>query len=588
MARNQKISMHVLRSWFQRSDRMLWRPTLIPIISGFSVAGTILALGLLLIKAHGPGWPWWFHGVSIAVASGLVAAFLTRGVNYREIFEAANDGIFVHDLRTGQILDVNRKACEMYGYSRADLRRCTIQNLSSGEPQYTQEQAVQWVNRAATGESVLFEWHAKNQTGKLFWVEVNLKRARLNLSSGDCVLAVVRDVTDRKHLEQELWQAKKMEAVGQLAGGIAHDFNNLLGVICGHCELLLQNTAEADRSLGPSLENIYTASKTAASLTKQLLAFSRGDKPSATVVNFNQVILDFSKILPRLLGETIEVVTSPCEDSLAVMAASGQIEQIIMNLSVNARDAMPDGGRLLISTKDVFIDPATAVQRGFPQPGAYVRLSVADSGVGMNAETTHRVFEPYFSTKEREKGTGLGLAVVYGIVRQNRGHIIINSNLGTGTTVEIYWPQVEPVESGEMTPAPVVVPPGSETILLVEDFAALREMTRLFLQQQGYTVLEAGNGTEALELIQDYRHSIDLLITDVVMPGMSGPELAQQAVAMRRGLKVLYVSGYTGELLASHGVSFSDDLLVEKPFVFPFLAQKIRETLAKGASRKSA
>jgi PAS domain S-box-containing protein len=579
MAVSNQIRLPKLRSWLQRFDHLLRQPTLLPIVSGLSVAVTILCVGLLLIKAHGPGWPWWFHGVGIALVSGLFAAFLTRrGVNYRDIFDAANDAIFVHDLRTGQILDANRKACEMYGYTPAKLRLCTIQDLSSGDFPYTQEQAAEQVNRAAAGEAILFEWHARNKAGELFWVEVNLRRARLSLSNCDCVLAVVRDIAERKRLEQELWQARKMEAVGQLAGGIAHDFNNLLGVICGYCELLRGDLNGAGNSFGPSLEKIHTASKAAAGLTKQLLAFSRKERLPATTADFNRVILDFSKILPRLLGETIEVVTSPCESSLVVNAAPGEIEQIIMNLSINARDAMPGGGRLLMRTTSVCIDAATAAQRGFSRSGSYVCLSVTDSGVGMDAETIRRAFEPYFSTKEREKGTGLGLAVVYGILRGNGGHIIINSMPGAGTTVDAYWPQVS--SAGEEETAVVTTPLcGSETILVVEDFTALREMTCSFLQQQGYTVLGADNGTEALELVRNYSGDIDLLITDVVMPAMSGPALAARVVAMRPTIKVIYTSGYTGELLASHGVPCGDVTLIEKPFTFPFLAQKIREQL---------
>ena len=561
-------------------DVLLQRPKLVATIMGIAVALIVLGVGFSLIGVHGNGWPWWFHGLTIAAGTGLFAGLLARlhlreakSREYREIFDAANDAIFVHDLRTGKILDINRKGCEMYGYSHEGICARTIQELSSGEPPYTQEEAVRYVERAAQGRPALFEWHAKTSSGKLFWVEVNLKRACLN--ARDCVLALVRDISDRKQLEEELVQTRKMQAIGTLAGGIAHDFNNLLGAISGYCELMLMRMDPQD-TLCADLQKVRTCTATAAELTKQLLAFSRRETIAPVFIDFNEAVAGFTSILPRLLGEQIDVVARVSEAPLFVKASPGQIEQCIMNLAVNARDAMPNGGRLTLQTTTTLLPLASDDPHAHSH--AYACLTIQDNGVGMDEMTLAHIFEPFFSTKERGKGTGLGLSVVYGLVVENHGRITIDSKPGQGTTVRIYWPQCEsPSATAEVACARRILTRGSETILLVEDFEGLRQATRAFLETEGYKVLEAPNGAEAIRAVQRYAGKIDLLLTDVIMPGMSGVHLAQRIAILRPGITILFTSGYTAEELDPHEIAGS--ALIEKPFTFDALARKIRDLL---------
>lgn len=561
-------------------DVLLQRPKFVATIMGIAVALIVLGVGFSLIGVHGNGWPWWFHGLTISAGTGLFAGLLARlhlreakSREYREIFDAANDAIFVHDLRTGKILDINRKGCEMYGYSREGICARTIQELSSGEPPYTQEEAVRYVERAALGRPALFEWHAKTSSGKLFWVEVNLKRACLN--ARDCVLALVRDISDRKQLEEELVQTRKMQAIGTLAGGIAHDFNNLLGAISGYCELMLMRMDPQD-ALCADLQKVRTCTATAAELTKQLLAFSRRETIAPVFIDFNEAVAGFTSILPRLLGEQIDVVARVSEAPLFVKASPGQIEQCIMNLAVNARDAMPNGGRLTLQTTTTLLPLAS--DDPYAHSHAYACLTIQDNGVGMDEMTLAHIFEPFFSTKERGKGTGLGLSVVYGLVVENHGRITIDSKLGQGTTVRIYWPQCEsPSATAEVACARRILTRGSETILLVEDFDGLRQATRAFLEMEGYKVLEAPNGAEAIRTVRQYAGKIDLLLTDVIMPGMNGVHLAQRIAILRPGITILFTSGYTAAELDPHEIA--ESALIEKPFTFDALARKIRDLL---------
>jgi two-component system, cell cycle sensor histidine kinase and response regulator CckA len=395
------------------------------------------------------------------------------------------------------------------------------------------------------------------------------------------------DITERRMLREQLAQAQKMEAIGRLAGGVAHDFNNLLNVIIGYSDLLLLRMQEGDQR--SAVENIRKAAGTAAALTRQLLAFSRREALAPKVLDLNRVVSDIARMLPRLIGENIQIETVLSPELGRVRAGVGQIEQVILNLAANGRDAMQNGGKLTIETKNVYQHGGDARHRRTVPAGWYVGLTVTDTGKGMDENTLSRIFEPYFTTKEMGKGTGLGLAAVYGIVDQTAGHIWVDSKPGHGTTFEIYLPRVEEAAAPE-EPAKVSYEAlrGSETILLVEDSEALREMTCAFLRMQGYTVIEATNGVEAVEAIQQYKAPIHLMLTDVVMPGINGPELAKRAATLCPDMKVLYASGYARDLLEACGASAPDIPLLEKPFNFDSLAQEIRELLGQEKPQKIA
>jgi PAS domain S-box-containing protein len=386
------------------------------------------------------------------------------------------------------------------------------------------------------------------------------------------------DMTDRRSLEKQLQQAQKMEAVGHLAGGVAHDFNNLLGVILGYSELLLDNTA----AQGPAqhqLREIKKAGERAANLTRQLLAFSRKQIVEPVVLDLNALVADMGKLLQRLIGEDIELITALAPNLGRVKADPGQLEQVVMNLAVNARDAMPRGGKLSIETANVELDEEYARKHVTVQPGAYVLLAVSDTGVGMDEATQARIFEPFFTTKESGKGTGLGLATVYGIVKQSGGNIWVYSEVGRGTSFKIYLPRVSMPISAPRSSEGVSVPGGNETLLVVEDAEPMRKMTCEFLASQGYTVLGAKDGQEALALAEKHSGQIHMLITDLVMPGMNGRELAEGLHHNDGNLKVLYVSGYTGDAVVRLGILEGAAAFLQKPFTLHGLACKVREIL---------
>jgi PAS domain S-box-containing protein len=392
---------------------------------------------------------------------------------------------------------------------------------------------------------------------------------------------IYRDISEEKRLELQLRQAQKMEAVGRLAGGVAHDFNNLLSVIIGYSELL-EAAVEPDGPSGKNVEEIKKAARRAASLTRQLLAFSRKQVLEPKVLNLNAVVSETEKMLQRLLGEDIAIVTKLDPALGQVRVDQGQIEQVIMNLLVNARDAMPQGGRLTIETGNVDLDEVFAQQHPGAKPGRYVRLTVSDSGTGMDAETQAHIFEPFFTTKELGRGTGLGLATVYGVVKQSEGYILVSSELGLGTTFQIHLPRIA-VAAGEIAASPGAAAgaQGMETILLVEDEDALRELARILLEGAGYLVLEAESGAHALQ-IAERTGEIDLLLTDVVMPAMSGATLAEELRPLKPGMKVLFMSGYPDDKIVNHGVLAEGMVLLQKPFNRDELLGKVRELLNSG------
>jgi signal transduction histidine kinase/ActR/RegA family two-component response regulator len=380
--------------------------------------------------------------------------------------------------------------------------------------------------------------------------------------------------------EDQLRQSQKLEAVGRLAGGVAHDFNNLLTIITGYSELLLFKK-ELDGASREKIEGIRNAGVRAASLTRQLLAFSRKQVLQPVVLDLNSLVEGVSKMLDRLIGEDIQITMALRPNIKRIHADPGQIEQVIVNLAVNARDAMPRGGKITIETANAELDEPYAATHVAARAGHYVMLSVSDTGVGMDAETQKQIFEPFFTTKEVGKGTGLGLSTVYGIVKQSGGNIWVYSEVNKGTSFKIYFPQVEGDAESLQTAHESLLPQGTETILLAEDENMVRALARENLSNLGYQVLEAGNGEEALKVSNEYQGEINLLLTDVVMPRMSGRELAERVAADRPGLPVLYMSGFTDDAIVHHGVLEPGTEFLEKPFTLNGLARKVRQVLDK-------
>jgi two-component system, cell cycle sensor histidine kinase and response regulator CckA len=416
--------------------------------------------------------------------------------------------------------------------------------------------------------------------GSEYWVELNIVPVADTQGHFTHMISVQREVTERRQLEEQLRQSQKMDAVGQLAGGVAHDFNNILVVITGYSELLLERHLEANHPWRREIEQIQKAGERAAALTRQLLAFSRKQIFQLEVHNLNEIVTDIETMLRRLIGEDIGLTTVLDPALATVKADRGQIEQVLLNLVVNARDAMPQGGKLTIETANAELDQAYALRHLDVKPGAYVMLAVSDTGIGMSAETQVRIFEPFFTTKEPGKGTGLGLATVYGIVKQSGGTLWVYSEPGHGTTFKIYLPQLrESIPLAEPDKGRPAAPQGAETILLVEDEAMVRELICTVLTKQGYTVLEASDGSAALRLNERHPDAIHLLLTDVVMPHMSGRELAEFLGPLRPQMKILYMSGYTDDAIIRHGVLEPGVDLLQKPFTPVNLARKVREML---------
>ena len=371
-----------------------------------------------------------------------------------------------------------------------------------------------------------------------------------------------------------------MEAVGRLAGGVAHDFNNLLMVISGYTEVLLERT-DSRNPLYPKIQSIHQATERATSVTRQLLAFSRKQMLELKVVEINAIVADMERLLRPLIGEDVELQTRLARDLGRTRADTGQIEQVLMNLVVNSRDAMPNGGKIIIQTANVTLDKDELRREySYIQPGSYVTLSVSDNGHGMDKETQARIFEPFFTTKEKGKGTGLGLSTVYGIIKQSGGYVLVQSEAGQGTTFRIYLPRVqEATQPASHIPVPLELNGGSETVMLVEDEESVRELVRETLESKGYRVLEAENGVAALRLINQHTNPIEMLITDVVMPGMSGRELSARLCASHPHTKVLYLSGYTEDAIVHEGVLEPGTAFLQKPFTLQALARKVREVL---------
>lgn len=498
---------------------------------------------------------------------------------FRSVVEDAPYGIF-RASTSGRFLQVNPSLQKMLGYeSQEQLLQKDLSNeifLHAGE--YVR--MIELLNQAEEFKDIEMEW--KRQDGTPITVRCSGRRRSEGSGASTYFEVFAEDVTEKRVLERQLRMAQKMEAIGRLSGGIAHDFNNLLGVIIGYSALLKKKLDESDPLYDHAVE-IVKAGQRAASLTKQLLAFSRQQVLTPSILNLNTLASDMEKMLPRLLGEDIEVSLALDHELGHVKADQSQIEQVIMNLAVNARDAMPAGGKLRVQTTNVELDQAYTRNHPGSKVGSYVMLSVTDTGTGMNAETLAHIFEPFFTTKERGKGTGLGLATVYGIVKQSNGYIWVDSEPGAGSSFRIYLPRHTGQASSEkQRPDSGEHLSGSESILLVEDAEPLRKLAQTFLEAGGFHVLSAESGEKAMEVVARYPGTFDLLLTDVVMPGMNGRILAEKLLPRQPGMKVLYMSGYTDTFIAGHGVLDPGTHLLHKPFTEEVLLRKVREVLDGG------
>ena len=485
----------------------------------------------------------------------------------------------------GRFLDVNPALLTMLGHgSVEEFLKLNAQREVFVNPDELDRLAEDY-RRTGSLNSVEVQW--KRKDGRVIIVRLSGCAASSTDEPEEVLELIAEDITDRRQLEEQLRQAQKMDAVGRLAGGVAHDFNNLLMVINGYTEVLLEQL-EAGSAMHHKVESIQQAADRAATLTRQLLAFSRKQLLELKVIDVNSVIGDMERLLRPLIGENIELVTKLSPETGHTRADAGQLEQVIMNLVVNAKDAMPEGGKLILQSSNVTVRKNLSELR-FIQPGSYVVISVSDTGHGMDKETQSRIFEPFFTTKEKGKGTGLGLSTVYGIVKQSNGYVFAESQFGRGTAFHVYLPRVQ--EAAE-EPSPVKSEPneagGSETVLLVEDEECVRELVRLTLASRGYKVLEAENGQCGLQIAETYNERIDILITDVVMPGIGGRELAKKLLSLRPDISVLYLSGYTEDAVVTQGAVGPAIAFLQKPFTLQNLAKKVREVLRARSAPKAA
>jgi PAS domain S-box-containing protein len=490
------------------------------------------------------------------------------------IVDSSQDAIIGKTL-DGIVTHWNKGAEHIYGYTAAEMIGRTISVLA---PQDRQDEIPVILEKIRRGELVEY-FESVRVTKDKRVLNVSISVSPILDSEGKVVGAstIARNITAQKKFEDQLRQSQKMEAVGRLAGGVAHDFNNLLGIVTACSELLRHRVDEASVEY---LDNIREAAKRGSSLTRQLLSFSRRQPVQTQILDLNERLREVSKLLRPLMGDDVEIVLSTRSETAIIEADPGQLDQIVMNLAVNARDAMARGGKLILQTGEFDCDESFSREHPALAPGRYVMLAVSDSGIGMDEATRSRVFEPFFTTKETGKGTGLGLATVYGIVRQNAGHILVYSEVGHGTTFKIYLPSAAHKLGTEPESHAEQLPPRRENveILLVEDDAIMRQMTKRMLEEHGYRVLEAQDGKSALEVIGTNHATIDLVLTDVVMKGMNGPELVLRLIESHPAIKVVYTSGYTGELVVNQG-SDSGIRLLEKPFTRAELLKTLDEAL---------
>jgi two-component system, cell cycle sensor histidine kinase and response regulator CckA len=495
---------------------------------------------------------------------------------YRDLLENANDLIHSY-LPDGRILYANRAWKTTLGYTDDEVAKLRVNDVIHPDSQAAWAEQMDQLFRGEHSDKA--EIILITRDGRKILGEAS-RSCKLVDGKPAFIRSIIRDMTERRQLEEQIRQTAKMEAIGQLAGGVAHDFNNLLTVILGYGQILHETVGPHEREY---VAEILKSSDRAASLTRQLLAFSRRQIMTPQAIDLNVIVSNMEKMLKRLIGENYELSTSQKASLGKVKADPGQIEQVILNLIVNARDSMPNGGKITLETADVDLDEAYSRTHVTVIPGPYVMLAVSDTGVGMDAATQARIFEPFFTTKELGKGTGLGLSTVYGIVKQSSGNIWVYSEVGRGSTFKVYFPRIEaPVE---MVGKPVVNPTtvkGTETVLVVEDEEPVRSLVRVALQSGGYRVMEAGDAQQACNLLEQFRGPIHLVLTDVVMPHMSGKELAARTATLHPESQILYMSGYTDNAIVLHGVLEATASFLQKPFAPKTLLKKVREVLDSG------
>lgn len=498
---------------------------------------------------------------------------------YRSTFDAAPIGI-VHVGLDGEWLRMNQRFCDLLGYSREQLRGDAVQALLRATVTAAEGDAFRRMAAGTLERYVINEKSYQRPDGSLVWARINTSIHRDTEGQALHLISVVEDITEWMTLDAQVRQASKMDAIGQLASGIAHDFNNLLSVIISYSEMLAEGLKEGD-PMRADLGEIRGAGGRAVALTSQLLAFSRQQVLQPRLVDLGEVVLGMENILRRLIGASLELITTGSGSVDRILVDPGQMEQVIMNLVVNARDAMPNGGKVTIEAANVILDDRYAAEHVGVKAGPHVRLSVRDTGTGMDRVTLARMFEPFFTTKPSGKGTGLGLATVFGIVRQSGGTIWVDTVLGRGTTFEVLFPATDAVEAGR----PSLSAPerrlarGTETILVVENDEAVRVLASTILRRCGYDVLEAQSGGDAFLLCEQHSSIIHLLLTDMVMPRMSGRQLAERLLLIRPEMKVLYMSGYTDDPVVRLGVQDATIAFLQKPITPEALTRKVREAL---------
>jgi two-component system cell cycle sensor histidine kinase/response regulator CckA len=554
-----------------------------PALLGIVIAG----IGLTIIRTPDSAVA---HIVRIAVfvlLAGAVAAVrhgrrrtLEASEQYQMLFDRSPMPMWMYDDETLAFLAVNQAAIDTYGYTREEFARMTLRDIRP------EEDRAAVARRPAKGlPTYAGTWRHRTRQGRE--LEVLVRSHLVDNHGRPARLALLEDRTERAGLERQLHHAQKMDAIGQLAGGMAHDFNNLLTAIFGYCDLLLSDIPASDPRRG-DIEEIKKAATAAASLTDRLLAFSRKQIIEPKVLDLNGVVGDMGRLLQRVIGEDIEMELNLAPQLGRVKADPHQIGQVLMNLVVNARDAMPQGGKLTITTDNIALDDTYAHMHVGVVPGPHVMLAVSDTGTGMSPEVQSRLFEPFFTTKPAGKGTGLGLASVYGIVKQSGGNVWVYSEVGHGTTFKVYLPLVDATADEAMpaalSPQPAAPPPAMSTngatILLVEDNPSLEQIARRILKRYGYSVLSAPSAEEAVRVSRGHAGAIDLLLTDVVMPGQSGPSLATLLTTERPAMRVLHMSGYTDDAVVRHGALSGTATFLQKPFTPEGLGRKVREVLS--------